>query len=264
MHLQRTPTALPVPTLFVSAALALATTAGFCAVGFLVARPRSRAPTALASAAFATFWHSAAVVSASQGLRLLAAALGEDTMALVVALESLTTPFYCLAAASLLYYVLFLFTGKQEFATPIAIYYLALLPLLRYQVARADPIGYTVTPWQVSYVYAQPLEWWGYSLTLALVVTPVLAAVCTYASLVARVSDPPTRYRATCVTVGLALWVSIEALSFASGLADTAPGEILRRLVGIASATAVVAGYAPPAYARRRWGAASFPKAPPI
>lgn len=251
-------------TLYVSAALALATSAGFAAVGFLVARPRSRSPTMLASAAFAAFWHSAAIVSASQGLRLLAAALGWDSMALIVALESLSTPFYCLAAACLLYYVLFLFTGRQAYATPIAIYYLALLPLMRYHVARADPIGYVVTEWQVNYVYAQPLEWWGYSLTLALVVTPILAAVCTYATLIVRVPDAATRYRAVCVTIGLGLWVSIEALSFASGLAATTPGEILRRSIGIAAAAVVVAGYLPPAFARRRWGAAAFLKAPPI
>lgn len=245
---------MPALTLLLSAALALGTALGFTAVGFLVGRRRPRAPSWLASIAFAAFWQSAAIVSASQGLRALAAWLRVDSMPLIVALEHVSTPFYVLAAASLTYYVLFLLTGRANIATPVALYFLALFPLLRYHVARAEPIGYVVTDWQVNYVYVQPLQWWGYTASLLLLTLPAILSVVAFATL-ARGADPATRYRIACVTAGLALWVGIEAFAFASGLAATTAGEIARRSMGLAAAGVVVAGYLPPAWARRRWGA---------
>lgn len=251
---------LPAVTLLLSSALALGTSLGFVAVGFLVMRRPASSHSWLASLSFAAFWHSGAVVAGSQGLRLFAAWLGADSLALVVGLEQVSTPFYCMAAASLTYYVVFLLSGR-DFAVPISLYYLALYPLLRYHVALADPIGYVVTDWQVNYVYTQPLQTPGYTATLALVTLPVIGSVLAYATL-ARRADPATRYRIVCVTLGLGLWVGIEALAFGTGLAATTPGELLRRSMGLAAAAVVVAGHIPPAWARRRWGARALDAAP--
>lgn len=250
------------PTLAVSAALALGTAIGFAVVGALVAGRTTRAPAQLAAYAFAAFWFSGAIVAGSQGARLFSASLGIDSMALIVALEQVSTPFYCMAAAALVVYVLYLHTGRSGLAIPVTLYYLVLFPVLRYHVARADPIGYVVTDWQVNYVYAQPLQSTGYAIALALVTLPVIASVIAYATLANRTSDVPTRYRIVCVSAGLALWVGIEAFAFATGLAATSAGEILRRSLGIAAAMAVVLAYAPPAWARRRWGARASCEAP--
>lgn len=247
---------MPAASLILSAALASATAAGFAIVGSITSNRSARTPSWLASFAFSGFWFSAAIVAGSQALRLLAAVLGVDSMALIVGIEQASTPFYCMAAASLLYYVLFLLTGNARLATPVAVYYLALYPVLRYHVARAGPVGYVVTDWQVNYVYAQPLQWWGYSVTLALIVLPVLLAVIAYSALALSGLDAPTRYRLVCVSIGLTFWIGIEALTFSTGLAATTSGEILRRSLGLFAAGAVLMGYLPPAFARRRWGAA--------
>lgn len=244
-------------TLLLSGLLGIATAAACAWVGFLVARPGRRSGAWLASTSFPAFWHSAAVVAGSQGLRALLAFAGLDSFALIVALEGVTTPFYCLGAASLLFYVLFLLTGRHRFALPIAVYYLALLPVLRYFVALAHPVGYEVTPWQVNYVYEQPLQRPGYALALALTVAPVLAAIGAYVSLAWRITNPAIRYRIVCVSAGLLLWVGVEALAFGSGFAATGAGELTRRALGLGAAGATLLGYLPPAYARRRWGARS-------
>ena len=248
---------MPAPSLLLSGLLGVTTSAACVAVGFLVARPARRSQAWLVSTSFPAFWHSAGVVTGSQGLRALAAAFGVDSFPLIVALEGVTTPFYCLGAASLLFYVLYLLTGRTTWAIPVALYYLALLPVLRYYVALAHPIGYEVTEWQVNYVYEHPIHRPGYVLALGLVMAPVLAAVAAYGSLAWRVHDAASRYRIACVASGLGLWVLVEGLAFASGFAATDAGELTRRAVGLLATGVTAMGYLPPAYARRRWGARS-------
>ena len=245
---------MPAPTLILSAALALATSVGFLAVGALVAgRPRG-GPSSLASLSFAAFWASAAILSGTHAVLASVAWLGLESMELVVAIDQMTTPFYCIAGGTLLYYMVFLLTGRS-FALPIGTYYLMIFPVVRYHTARADPVGYVVNDWQVNYVYAQPIETWGYTLTIALAAGPVLAAILAYATLARHPLDVATRYRVVCVSVGLAIAVSLETLTFTTDLSATRIGEIARRTVGFLAASIIVAGYIPPRWVKRRWGA---------
>lgn len=241
-------------TLYVSAALALATAAGFGTVGQLVLRRGSRAPS-LAIVGFAAFWWSAAVVWADQGLAALAGATGRASLPLLRALDQAATAFYCLAAASILFYVLYLLTGKQRALGPILLYYLGLFLALRYHVESALPVRVDVGAWQANVAYAAPLQGPRYTLLVAMMVVPLLASIAAYGALVFRVRDPGARYRIACVTIGLLVWITTEALSYTTGAASTAEGELTRRLVALGSTGIVLAGYAPPRFARQRWGA---------
>jgi len=241
--------------LLVGALLALGTAAGLATVGVLVALRAGRTHVPLGGAFFALFWISAAGIAASGGLRSLAAWARFDSFPLVVALEEVTTPLYCTAGASLLIYVVFLRTGTGKHVLPVALYYLALLPLLRYHVALAHPIGYAVTDWNVNYVYERPLATPGYAATLLLTIGPLLAALGAYAALAFTLKGAAARYRVLCVSLGLSLWITTEALAFATGLAASGEGELLRRLVALGSTLVILTGYLPPAYAKRRWGA---------
>lgn len=246
---------MPAATLLLSALLALGSAGAFMAVGFLVVAPRRPMAPSLASVAFPAFWHGAALVFASQGARTLVAWMGVDSMPLIVALEGLSTTFYCMSGAALLYYTLFLLTGRSRLAIPIAAYYVVMLVVLRYHVALAQPIGYEVTAWQVNYVYVQPLQSTAFTIALLLALAPLLAAIVAYGSLSLRVDDHALRYRVVMVFAGLALWAGFEAFAFGSGLAATSAGEVLRRVAGLLGAVTVTAGYLPPAFARRLWGA---------
>jgi hypothetical protein len=241
-------------TLYVSAGLALATAAGFGTVGRLVLRRGSRSPS-VALASFAAFWWSAAVIWADQGLAALAGATGQASLPLLRALDQAVTGFYCLAAASLLFYVLYLLTGKQRSLGPILLYYLALFVALRYRVESALPVRVDVGDWQANVVYAEPLQGAVYTLLVALMVVPLLAAIVAYGALAFRVQDASARYRIACVTLGLLVWVTTEALAYTTGAAGTTQGELTRRLVALGSTVFVLAGYLPPRFARARWGA---------
>lgn len=239
-------------TLLASGSLAFASAAGFLVIARYTLRGLDNGGARLG---FATFWMFSAAVAIAQGTRSLSAALGLDSFALIRAMDQTATPAYCIAAAGLLYYVSFLLTGRRDLAIPIGLYYLLMIPLLRYSVEVARPIGYVVRDWQVNLVYETSLQSPTYTLFLALTAGPVILAVVAYAFVLLRVHDDPTRYRVACIAIGLVLWLATEMAAWASGLVNTFYGEIGRRLVGLLVTAVVMAGYLPPASARKRWGA---------
>lgn len=243
------------PTLLASALLALATSVGFGVVSALLLR---RAPPARGHAArvlFSLFWVSAAAVWAAQGLQNLAAAFDVATFGLVSALDQVTTPFYCLAGAGLLYYTLYLVTGQERLLVPILLFYLVVFFLIRWSVEDARRLAIEVKPWLVAFRYETPLQGPAYTVAVALLAVPLLAAVLAHASILLHVRDPAARYRIALTSVGLLVWITTEALSYTSGFANTNAGELTRRLVALASAGIVVLAYVPPRFARERWRA---------
>ena len=235
---------MPPWTLLAGAVLSLGTAAGFVAVGVAVSR-RLAARTRPAELAFRAFWFSAAVVWGAQGLMTLAGFLGVATRGVVMALDQVTSPFYCLAAGSLLYYVLYLLTGRERLLWPIAAYYFLAYVALRLVVESAHGVGVEVGAWQVNLLWETPLQGPAYTLVVALIAGPLLAAVLAYASLYFRVEDKVARTRIALVAVGLLAWVGTEAFSYTSGMARTTAGELTRRLVALGATVLILAAYRP-------------------
>ena len=236
--------------LALSAFLAWGSALGFLLCARLALRGTSEAGGA--RLALASFWMGAAAVAAIQGARSVSAVLGVDSFPLIRALDQAATPAYCLAAAGMVYYVLYILTGRATLAIPVVVYYVVMVPVLRYPVELAHPIGYAVGTWNVNLVYEAPLSSPAYTLALALAAVPMWAGVLAYASLLLHTPEPAARYRIACMTLGLLLWVGAEVVVWAAGLAATPAGEISRRLIGLAVALVVGIGHAPPAAIRRR------------
>lgn len=248
---------MPPVTLLASAALALLTGAGFAIVGVMMMR---RAPPTQGQAArvmFALFWTSAAIIWITQGLGSLSGYLGVASLPLLSALDQVSTPFYCLAAASLLYYVLYLLTGRARLLVPILTYYLVLFFLLRWRVESAQRLDINVQDWVVSFVYATPLQGAAYSVIVSLVSGPLLLSILAYGALFFRVDEPAQRYRIALVALGLLAWIGTESIAFTTGFATTAAGEITRRVVALASTLVIVLAYRPPRAVEARLAAAS-------
>lgn len=240
-------------TLALSAFLAWGSALGFVLCARLALRGTSEAGGA--RLALALFWMGAAAVAAIQGMRSASVVLGVDGFALIRALDQAATPAYCMAAGGMVYYVLYILTGRATLAIPVAVYYIVMVPVLRYPVELAHPIGYAVGPWNVNLVYEGALAGPAYTLALALTAVPMWAGVLAYASLLFHTPEPAARYRIACMTVGLLLWVGAEVVVWAAGLAATPAGEVSRRLIGLGVAVVVGIGHAPPAVVRRRLAA---------
>jgi hypothetical protein len=246
---------VPAATLLASAVLAGITGAGFASVGWVLTRRAAPEKGRAARIMFCLFWYSAAVIFACQGLQNLAAGLGAPSFGLVSALDQATTPFYCLAAAGLLYYSLFLVTGRERLLFPILGYYLVLFVALRWRIEDARRLGVVTGDWFVGFEYASPLQGPVYTALVALVALPLLVAIVAYATLYFRVDDRAAKYRILLTTLGLFVWILTEALAYTSGFASTTAGEVTRRLVALASTVIVLFAYRPPRLAQRWWGA---------
>jgi hypothetical protein len=229
------------------------------ALGFLVIARITVQGTQTGGArlAFATFWMAAAAVAGAQGARSLAGYFGFDSFAVIRALDETATPAYCIAAAALVYYVAFVRTGRAVAAVPIGLYYLAMIPFLRYNVEAAHPIGYVVEPWQVNLVYEQPLQTPLYTVALVATALPAIVAVLAYLALLWETPETPARYRLALVGLGLLLWVGTEVVAWATGRISSTHGELARRSIGIAVTLSMLLAYYPPEVARRKWGAMS-------
>lgn len=237
-------------TLTLSALLAYGSAAGFLLCARLALKGREAGGARLG---LAGFWMGAAGVAAIQGTRSLSVTLGVDSFALIRALDQAATPAYCMAAAGMSYYVLYILTGRATVAIPLGLYYAVMVPVLRYPVELAHPIGYAVTDWNVNLVYDAPLAGPTYTVALALTAVPMWLSVAAYGSLWFRARGAEAKYRIACMTLGLLLWVGAEVVVWATGLAATPQGEVARRLIGLAVAVVVGIGHAPPALIRRRW-----------
>lgn len=242
-------------TLLASAVVTLATALGFAFVGRLMLQAKQDQRDRSAIVLYSLFWASAAIVWATQGITNLLAYLGYADLAIVSALDQVGTPFYCLAAAGLLYYVTYLVTGSPRALLPILLYYLTLFFLVRWQVESAKRLDIEVGRWVVNFVYETPLQGPAYTLIVALIALPILASVAVYASFLRRIHEPAARYRVALVSIGLGAWILTEALSFTSGFSRTDAGELTRRLVALASTLLLMMAYQPPTFARSRWGA---------
>lgn len=247
---------VPPPTLLASAALAILTGVGFAFVAALALR---RWPERGQSAwtMFALFWASAAIIWVTQGLGSLAGYLGYASLPLIAALDQVNNPFYCLAAASLLYYVLYVLTGREKLLVPVLLYYLVVLFFLRLRVETAHRTGIRIEDWGVRFDYATPLQGTAYTLTLAALSGPLLLAILAYGSLWLRAGSRAARYRIALVTTALFGWIGLETISFATGLSGSTAGELTRRLVALASTLVVVAAFEPPPPIRRWLDAAA-------
>lgn len=246
--------------LTVSALLALGSAAGFLLCARLALRGGGN-ESGGARLSLAAFWMGAAAVAAIQGARSVSVVLGVDSFPLIRALDQAATPAYCLAAAGMVYYVLYILTGRATLAIPVVLYYVVMVPVLRFPVELAHPVGYEVGTWNVNLAYERPLAGPTYTVALALTALPMWAGVLAYASLLFHAPDPAARYRIACMTIGLLLWVGAEVVVWAVGLAATPAGEISRRLIGMGVALVVGIGHAPPAMVRRRLDALQASKA---
>ncbi|MHB8586903.1 MAG: hypothetical protein ACYDDF_13830 [Thermoplasmatota archaeon] len=235
-----------------SAILAIGTGIGFATIGWLTVR-RTNVRAGSAWTMFGVFWFAATAIWVSQGVSSLAGFFGITSLAFQEALDEVGGPAYCLAAASLLYYVLFILTGRSRLLGPILIYYVVVDAAIRYRVAEAHRLATIVGDWQVTFQYATPLQGLQYSVLVALLAVPLVVAVVAYGVLALRAPDGGTRYRGLLVATGLLVWVMTEALAASSGIAETTTGEVVRRVVALASTGVILLAYRPPAFAQRRW-----------
>ena len=245
----------PEVPLLVDGVFALANAGIYAHVGrALLARPvppETRRPSNL----FAVWWCALAVLIGLAGAARVLAAFGLLTAPLYIAMIHASLLVLCVAVCGLLYYLLFLLTGRHLLA-PLAAAYVVVYAILVYYFASSRPTGFSTSGWALTLVYERPPGGWPLAAVLAAITLPQVAGAAAYLALCLRVDDPTQRYRIAMVAASICAWFASVLLASELRLADASWLAMASRLVGLGAALTLLYAYFPPAWVRRRWNIA--------
>src|SRR5206468_1869294 len=144
-----------------------------------------------------------------------------------------TLPILCLGIGSVTFYFLYLFTGQQRWAWPVALFYALVLMAMTYHVRDREPIGVLVTAWRTDIAYAATYESSFFRLIVLMLVLPPLAGGLAYLGLLRRLQSREERYRVALVGGAIVAW---SAAALAARLAETSGAVQLlsRPVLGLA------------------------------
>lgn len=226
-------------TLAVGSLMALASATLFVVIGVVIARRSIPKDPGRARAAFATFWFAAAATSLVIGVRGALVVAGVRDVPLLLALGEFETPGYLTASGCLLYYIVYLLTGRTTAAVPIALFQLAMFVALRRDAILSQPVGYEVLTWSVDTVFAAS-RGPEHVILVALAATPVLLAVSAFVGLLFHVRDPASRDRIAKVAGALVVWVGAEALALTGSFLADDTGDLVRHVVALVASGLVL------------------------
>lgn len=241
--------------LAVSVALSLATTTLLAYAGVLVLRRSASDEARLALRMFATWWFSVAAVIFLAGSHTLLAILGVRDIALHTALVYAGAVPLAAALWGLLYYLVFIYTGRRSAIWPLTLAYVGFLAFELYYFASFGDRRLEETIWNVRVVGdAFPPTWIGMTFA-ALLAAPVLFVVAAYGLLLLRTLDPAHRYRLRLITFAFAQWFGVVLVGYALGWDRAEWFPIVYEAPGVLASLLVVAAYRPPRWVERHLAA---------
>ncbi|MBA2666987.1 MAG: hypothetical protein H0U69_08130 [Trueperaceae bacterium] len=187
--------------------LDLTTAAVFFSLGAIVLRRERHADAAvrLATIAFASWWFAVAVQQGISGVRILLAA-AEAPLTIIVGLQFATLAALALGLAGLLYYLLFLGTGRSLVSWPILLGYCAYIGWLVQLLGNRGPIAYEATASGVTILYRTPFDRPESIALLLGLIAPQLLAVVGLLLVAFRLPRSAGRTRTMVTALGIALW----------------------------------------------------------
>ena len=247
------------PTLLFGATLAFLSAAIYFYVGRVLSRRRQATSGAgMAWLMFVTWWYALALATLSGGILSLLGAFGIIGLPLYVTITILNGLTTCLALFGLMFYLLYLYTGKSSLIWPIGIFYFLFYGLVVYLVEVRDPVGVTVNRWNTSLQYQNTVEGPLFLLALSFLVFPQIIGSLAYFMLFFQVKAKTQKYRILLVSWSIIIWFLSSFLVSISGLAQQDWWQIASRLIGLGAALAILFAYQPPSWIKRRFGVAAI------
>lgn len=252
-------------TLLASAAFAFLTGAIYAFVGHRLSRRPIPGPGKLAAAGFIAFWYGLAVSTmlGGTGLQALFGAFDRTSLAFSLIISQVSLLAISVALWGLLYYLVYLYTGRTNAWIPIATFYAAFYLFLQYFIWDAGPIGVHAEKWQVVVDYEKDVQNlpatdpYLLSLIIGLLVPQILASLA-YLSLVYRVKSPTQRYRILLVSLSILVWFGSPLIALGADVAQQDTYQVVSRTIGLLAAVVIFLAYYPPGFFRRRFGILSL------
>lgn len=207
---------------------------------------------------FVTWWYALALATLSGGVLSLMGAIGIIGLALYTTITIINLLTTCAALFGLMFYLLYLYTGKTSLIWPIGISYFFYYGLLVYIVEASDPVGVTVNRWNTSLQSKNVIQGPLYLIALFLLVFPQIIGSLAYFMLVFQVKAKTQRYRIVLVSWSIIIWFLSSFLASISGLSQQDWWQIASRLIGLGAAFTILFAYQPPSWVKRRFGVAAI------
>ena len=250
-------------TLVLGAAFSAAVATLYGYVGIrLAGRPVSAGARA-AHRAFVAWWIGLAAVSVVGAVATLAAAAGVTDLAFHLTLTHVLFVGLFASLGALLYYLLYVYTGRPGWTLPLTAAYGAMYGLTAYIVRHFQPQSVRIGRWRAEIVYAaQPdrldplvLTW------MALLVVPPVVAALAYATLWFRVREPAKRWRIGLVSGSISIWFASGLVAYVADVGSTDAWQLASRFLGFGAASVILLAYFPPAWVRHRVDSAAVEEA---
>jgi hypothetical protein len=230
-------------------------------VGHRIAgRPAASPQAQRAMGFFAVWWYALALNLLTTGTLYVAAGFGYVDFDLQVTNSYLQRLLLAVSLAGLMYYLLFLLTGR-DLLKPLAIGYAAFYVFQVAALTFSQPQGVYVGAWRADLEYAVALPAWVSLLNFAALVVPPVAGALAYFRLYFRVRDRSQRYRIALVSWSLVLWWVVAVAAGSRSAFGSEAFQVFNRFLGLAAALLILMAYAPPAPVRRWLHVQAYPVA---
>lgn len=234
-------------TLVMGAALSFLTAGLYAYVGRIMFDREATGPARRALGTFATWWLALAALTLLQGIQLVFVAAGTLQVELHVALTHLKLLPVMVGAWGLLYYLLYLHTGRESLFTPLTFCYALVYAYFTYLLVWMQPVDVVANGLAVQLVPARELPVGMRLGALLLLYGPLASAAALYGSLLFRLRDRLHRYRVALVSGSFFLWFGIlPTTGFVTGLTAAPWWPLLSRAVGVLVPVLVILAYRPP------------------
>jgi hypothetical protein len=201
---------------------------------------------------FRMWWIALALSTLLPALTTILAVANVTSLALHVGISLLSILLISLALWGLLFYLLYIYSGRSGLRWLLAFGYLVFFAVLVTWTLNSNPSGVELDMWSATIVYEQPPTGaFVLALLVALIIPPVLACGG-LVLLIFRVDDRSAKYRLAALSFSLIIWFGISFLAALLGMSEIAWWPLASRVIGLVAALAIFFGYFPPATVQRR------------
>ena len=212
----------------------------------------------LAWVSFTVWWYGLAIVTFLGALQNLFGALGLTNLPLFVTAAHLNIQIICIALLGLLYYLIYLYTGKRNSLGLLATFYFVFYILLLYFINSSSPDGVTVERWNAGLAYDNAPAGAFIVLLIVLLILPPVIGGFAYFILYFRVTEITQKYRIFLVSWSIILWFLSPVVALVGGLSQQDWWGFASRLIGLAAAATILIAYLPPLWLKQRYGIISI------
>lgn len=206
----------------------------------------------LAWNAFRIWWWGIGALTLVGMLNVVLPLIGIVSLPLFVIVGQLNLIVLSVALWGLLFYLVYLFTGKERWAKPLGIFYAGFYLTLLAYILWLRPTSVEVVEGRAVLQYANEASP-AYSLALTLVlVLPQLISSLAYFSFYFRVRERSQKYRILVVSLAIFVWFASPLLANLLQLGDLPWWTIASRLIALLAIGAIYWAYYPPRFMQKR------------